>query len=124
MATPLAERLEHGMQATAWDGSKRIGRLPDGEYQAELTVTDAVGAVTQRLPFVSDTRPPTLALLSLRPLRFRLSEPATVVIRFDGRRRVVTLSRSGDFWGAGRATRVRAIAYDPAGNRSAVVQAS
>ena len=125
VATPQPPvQLAAGAQMLTWDGRKRIGVPPDGFYDAELSVTDAVGTVKQTVRFVSDRTAPILRLLSLKPLRFRLSEPATVVIRFDGRRRVVTLRRAGDFWGAGRAKKVRAIAYDPAGNRSPVVQSS
>jgi N-acetylmuramoyl-L-alanine amidase len=125
VATPVPSlALPAGPQMLAWDGRKRLGLPPDGIYDAELSVTDAVGTVKQTVRFISDRTRPELRLLSLRPLRFRLTEPATVVIWFDGRRRVVTLNRDGDFWGAGRATKVRAVAYDPAGNRSAVVQSS
>jgi hypothetical protein len=125
VATPTPPTLlGPGPQTLAWDGRKRLGRPLDGIYDAELSVTDVVGTVKQTVRFLSDRTRPSLRLLSLRPLRFRLSEPATVVIWFDRRRRVVTLNRAGDFWGAGRATRVRAIAYDPAGNRSLAVQSS
>jgi hypothetical protein len=123
VATPVPPtELAPGPQTLSWDGSKRIGVPPDGIYDAELAVTDVVGTVTQTVRFLSDRKRPALRLLSLRPLRFRVSEPATIVIWFDGRRRVVKLRREGEFWGAGRASKVRAIAYDPAGNRSLTVQ--
>jgi hypothetical protein len=122
VATPFDGPLEAGAQRLVYDGAKRLGRLPDGAYEAELSVTDAVGTVTQRLPFVSDTRAPSLRLVSTSPLRLDVSEPATVVIWFDGRRRTVTRGQEGVFWAAGRVRNVRAIAYDDAGNRSAVLR--
>ena len=120
VATPFAAALQPGPQRLSWDGSKRVGRSLDGAYEAELTVTDAVGAVAQRVPFALDTRPPVLHLLSLRPVTLELSEPAEVVLNVNGVRRVVKRTRAGRF-AVGfrfRPRVVRATAWDAAGNRS------
>ena len=120
VATPFAAALQPGPQRLSWDGSKRVGRSLDGAYEAELTVTDAVGAVSQRVPFALDTRPPVLRLLSLRPVTLELSEPAEVVLNVNGVRRVVKRTRAGRF-AVGfrfRPRVVRATAWDAAGNRS------
>jgi hypothetical protein len=120
VATPLLERLQPGVHVHAWDGSKRIGRLLDGEYRVEISVTDIIGTFTQKTSFVSDTRPPRLQLLSLRPLRFRLDEPADVVVVVNGQRRVVRRTAPGVFVVPSPAVlrTLRANAWDAAGNVS------
>jgi hypothetical protein len=119
VATAFSGSLSPGAQALSWDGSKRIGRLLDGRYEAELTVTDVNGAVAQRVPFAADSTRPVLRLRNRRPLRLWLSEPADVVLVIGGRREVVRRLRAGAFVvplaGDGR---VRAVAWDRAGNTS------
>jgi hypothetical protein len=125
VATPLLPvRLEAGLHAPAWDGSKRVGRLPDGEYRAELTVTDEVATVTQVLPFVSDTRPPVLRLVSTRPLRLTVNEPAEVVVVLNGQRTVIDRPAAGEFTVPvrGALRTLRANAWDRAGNISPPVR--
>jgi hypothetical protein len=124
VTTPLvAAPLAPGVHTVPWDGSKRIGRLPDGEYQAEITVTDAVGAMSHAMPFVSDTRPPTLRLVSLRPLRLWVSEAADVVLVVNGERRVVKRPAAGTFLVPAPSVRtLRATAWDAGGNVSAPVR--
>ena len=90
VATPFAGPLAPGPQAVGWDGSKRIGRALDGSYEAELTVTDAVAVVAQKVPFALDTRAPTVGLITRKPLRVRTDEPAELVVRAGGQRVVVT----------------------------------
>jgi hypothetical protein len=120
VATPFAGPLGPGPQTLSWDGTKRIGRPLDGAYDAELSVTDAAGAVVARtLSFTVDTTAPRLRILGARPLRLQVSEPAEVVVVVDGERRVVRIERAGVQtvpWHA--AVRVRAVAWDAAGNAS------
>ena len=120
VATPAVQLLEPGAHRLSWDGRKRVGRALQGAYEAELSVVDLVGTVSQRVPFVLDTTAPALRLLSLRPLRLWLSEPAEVVLRVNNVRRVVRRTRAGRF-AVGfpfRPRTVRATAWDAAGNRS------
>jgi hypothetical protein len=120
VATPFNGPLAPGPQKLTWDGSKRVGKALNGEYEAEITVTDVVGTVSQRVPFALDTKAPTLRLISVRPLVLDVSEPADVVLQVNGARRVVKRAKPGRF-AVGlpfRARAVRGIAWDPAGNRS------
>jgi hypothetical protein len=120
VATPALQLLEPGAHRLSWNGKKRVGRALQGSYEAELAVTDIVGTVSQRVPFVLDTTPPRLRLLSLRPLRLWVSEPAEIVLRVNNVRRVVRRTRAGRF-AVGfpfRPRTVRATAWDAAGNRS------
>jgi len=124
VATPLvATPLAPGTHVHTWDGSKRIGRLLDGEYTVELTATDAVGTVTQTFPFASDTRAPTLRVVSLRPLRLHVDEPADVVVHLNGARQVIKRPAAGTFTVPGPPVRtLRANAWDAAGNVSRPVR--
>jgi hypothetical protein len=125
VATPFAGSLDPGAQSLPWDGRKRLGRLLDGDYEAELTATTANGSVTQRVPFASDITRPVLRLLALRPLRLEVSEPASVVLTLDGVRRVVERRTAGRFTvGLRKAPkRVRGVAWDRAGNTGLLVRA-
>ena len=53
-----------GRSSSRFDGAGAAGPLPDGRYEAEITVTDVVGTVSQRVPFTIDTVPPELRLVS------------------------------------------------------------
>jgi hypothetical protein len=114
VATVFAGALQAGQQVLTWDGSKRLGRLLDGRYEAELTAP----GFAQRFAFASDTRAPRLRLLRLRPARLWVSEAAEVALTVDGRRRTVRRDRAGVFAVPGRAPRrlLRAVARDAAGN--------
>jgi hypothetical protein len=59
-------------------------------------------------------------ILQTRKLRIRVSEPATLILRIDGRwqRREVRKAGVVNVPGAGSATRVRVVARDLAGNAS------
>jgi hypothetical protein len=119
VTTPFAPAdLPAGPQVVTWDGTKRLGRSRDGAYAAELTAADASASVVQTIPFAVDSTAPQLALASTRPLRVRVSEPAEVVVQVDGRRVVVSAPKAGTFAvpGAARPKRVRAVAWDKAGN--------
>jgi hypothetical protein len=124
IATAFTGSLSPGPQALSWDGKKRIGRVLDGAYEAELTVTDVAGSVSQRVPFTADSTRPVLRLRSTRPLRLHLNEPAEVVIMAGGAREVVKRTRAGAFTvrPAPSAGRVRAVAWDAAGNASRPVR--
>jgi hypothetical protein len=86
VAAPFRGTLEAGSQQLTWDGSKRYGRLLDGRYRAVLAVAGPLGTRMQSATFVSDTTPPRLELLSVRPLRFRVSEPGTLKLLVNGKR--------------------------------------
>jgi hypothetical protein len=120
VATAFAGALAPGPQALSWDGRKRIGRVLDGIYEGELTVTDVAGTVSQRVSFAADSTRPVVGLRSTRPLRLRLSEPADVVIMAGGSRAVVKRTRAGTFTVplAPTTGRVRIVAWDAAGNAS------
>ena len=68
--------LETGPRTLEWDGAKRIGRLLDGDYEAVLEATDAIGTTRVALPFASDTRQPKIRILTCSPLKLWVSEPA------------------------------------------------
>src|SRR5262249_7729183 len=84
-ATPFGGTLEAGRRVVYWNGSKRVGRLLDGSYAMVVEATDEVGVASVSLPFVSDTHAPTVRVLSGRPLRVWVSEPATLAVRVNGR---------------------------------------
>jgi hypothetical protein len=108
--------LPAGPQVIPWDGRKRIGRLVDGTYEAEL----AISGFVQRAPFRSDSTAPRLRVQRLRPARLWVSEPADVVLTVDGNRRRVRRDRAGAFAVPGPRPRrvLRAAARDAAGNAS------
>jgi hypothetical protein len=116
IATIVEGPLFPGAQVVAWDGRKRIGRLLDGSYEAELSIA----GFTQRVVFRSDTTPPRLRLLRFRPTRLWVSEPAELILTVDGNRRRIRRERAGTFALPGRSARrhLRITARDEAGNAS------
>jgi hypothetical protein len=116
IATVLDASLVPGPHAVTWDGRKRLGRLVDGSYEAELSIA----GFTQRVAIRSDTTPPRLRLLRLRPTRLWVSEPAELFLMVDGNRRRVRRDRAGTFAPPGRSVRrvLRVTARDEAGNVS------
>ena len=121
VTTLVNGRLPVGLQRLRWDGSKRLGRLLDGEYRAVVEATDALGTSTVGLPFVSDTRKPVVRVRPGRPLRVWVSEPAELTLRIDGRPLKYVAAAAGEQripW-QGPAGRVRVVAWDAAGNVSA-----
>jgi hypothetical protein len=120
VATPFAGALAGGPGLVRWDGTKRIGRLLDGAYNAVVEATDELGTSSIALPFASDTRRPVVRVLPGKPLRLWVSEPATLTIRISGRTLRQDVARAGivRVTGAPRAGRVRAVAWDAAGNAS------
>ena len=121
VATPFTGPLGPGPHTLTWDGKRSAGPIRDGRYDAELQVTDAVGSVTQRVAFTSDTTAPRLGLVSVHPLRIRVSEPAELVVAAGVSRRSVAARAAGvvRIVAFASAARLRVVARDAAGNRSA-----
>ena len=121
VATPAAGDFAAGRHSVRWEGSVPGGRLPDGRYSTVLEVEGGTGAVSVSAPLVSDTRPPRLTLVSVRPPRIRLSEAGFLTVTRHGRR-VTVRARAGLFRlplaGHGALVSVR----DDAGNRSRVLR--
>ena len=120
VATPFAGPLETGPRALEWDGAKRNGRLLDGDYEAVLEATDAIGTTRVALPFAADTRQPKIRILTRSPLKLWVSEPARVTLRFGTRSLVHDVLAAGEtrVRNAPLLGIVRAVAWDPAGNKS------
>jgi len=116
IATVMEGPLLPGPQIVAWDGRRRIGRLVDGNYEAELSIA----GFRQRVAFRADTTRPRLRLLRFRPTRLWVSEPSEIFLTVDGNRRRVRRERAGSFVAPGRGARrvLRVTARDPAGNVS------
>jgi len=134
------ERLPRGRKQFEWNGRDDAGRrLPDGRYWVEVHLQR--GGVTIKLPrpTVLDTVAPTTRLVSLRPrvlrrgervrIVYRVSEPAHGVLFVNGKRVIVSYTKSRTArlqWRPRRARRYRLqlAAVDLAGNlgpRSPVV---
>jgi N-acetylmuramoyl-L-alanine amidase len=120
VVTPLAASLPPGAQRVAWDGTKRIGRLLDGAYEAVLEATDTLATARVSLPFVSDTRAPKVTIVKRNPLRIEVSEPARLTLRVGGRSHVHDAKAAGVVVvrNVSRRGGVRVVAWDTAGNRS------
>jgi hypothetical protein len=120
VATPYEGPLATGLRKLEWDGSKRLGRLLDGDYEAELEVTDPVATSRVVLPFSSDTRQPQVRIVQRYPLRIWVSEPARLDLRFGTRTKAWEALAPG----VARVPKVprlgivRVVAWDAAGNRS------
>jgi hypothetical protein len=120
VATPVNAAYPAGAHVLAWNGARGRGTLRDGSYSVIVESTDAVATVAAELPFVADSTAPKVAILDTRKLRVRVSEPATLLLRIDGRwlQREVRKAGVVNVPGFGSATRVRVIARDAAGNSS------
>jgi flagellar hook assembly protein FlgD len=125
VATPIVtESLPLGPQRFTWDGARLGGgSIRDGSYEAVVDVTDAVGTVSFATPFVSDTSAPVVRVLPGSPLRIAVSEPAVLTMLVDGKALRQEVKKAGTvrIAGAGPARRVRVVAWDAAGNKSAPV---
>ena len=66
VATAVQRPARGGAQTVGWDGAKRVGVAPRRPYAAVIEATDSVGTTTITLPFLQDTRPPTLRLAAGR----------------------------------------------------------
>jgi hypothetical protein len=121
VATPLVASLGAGPHRLVWDGRRQAGVLRDGSYSAVVEATDEIGTAVFAVPFVSDTVAPSLRVLGAGPLRIEVSEPAVLRLRIDGtplRREVRKAGVARIRW-SGPVARVRAVAWDAAGNASA-----
>jgi hypothetical protein len=103
-----------------WDGKKPHGRLGDGDYEVEVTATNELGSSFQRAAFSVDTRPPSVRLYSLRPLRVRVLEPVRLIVQLNGRWSAIDRKRAGlvPIPVPAVVRSLRVVAQDAAGNRS------
>jgi hypothetical protein len=114
VASVYSADLAPGAQTVVWNASG----MKDGKYAGVLTATNELGTVTHTLLFRADTVSPVLTALSFRGLRFRVSEPATISLRLNGKL-VSRAVRAGLFsFHASRVRSVRIVARDAAGNVS------
>jgi hypothetical protein len=120
VATPLTSSAEAGTQVVRWDGTKRIGRVRDGDYVVSVEATDAVGTARAELPVALDRAAPTIRLVSTSPAVLRISEPATLAARVNGALRRLTVPAAGDIRlrGIARVRTLVVVARDAAGNRA------
>jgi flagellar hook assembly protein FlgD len=123
VASPLAASYLAGAHRFSWDGARATGQLRDGSYQAVVEVDTATGTISFAAPFVSDTTAPRVRILPGARLAVAVSEPSALIFAIDGRslRRVVKKAGSFRIPWSGPARRVRVVAWDGAGNRSAPV---
>ncbi|HEX7312252.1 MAG TPA: N-acetylmuramoyl-L-alanine amidase [Gaiellaceae bacterium] len=115
----LTANLTQGSQTFAFTGVTADGAtMPDGAYQAKLTV----GTVALSVPLLVDRAPPTMSLVSVSPLRLRVFEPVTVIATINGRE-IRASKKPGVFTLAKGVTvqTLRAVARDVAGNESVPV---
>ncbi len=120
VATPFAGSLGVGVRQVEWDGAKRVGRLLDGTYDAVVEATDAFATSAVAVPFTADTRRPRITIVRRFPLRVWVSEPARLTLRFGTRNLVYEALAAGTARvpNAPKLGRVRAVAWDAAGNTS------
>lgn len=124
VATPFAGPLQLGFQRIEWNGAKRIGRLLDGTYEVRVEATDVVATTSVGAVFDADSRPPRVRILPGRPLRVWVSEPALLTLLVNGQSVKHQAFARGEVtvpWD-GPARRVRVVAWDAAGNKSAPVR--
>lgn len=119
VATPFIGPLDAGLQTIAWNGSKRVGSAPDGEYSAIIDATDMFGTTSVSLPFLKDIRAPSVKVLTRFPAVW-VSEAATVTIRVNGslRRRIADGPGPIRLDGIKRIRTLVVVARDAAGNTS------
>jgi hypothetical protein len=120
VASPLTGRFLAGQQRFVWDGARAGGVLRDGEYSAVVEAIGGPGSIAFSVPFVADTVAPRVRILPSERLRVEVSEPAALTLVIDGQPLKVEAKRAGVVripW-AVPVRRVRAVAWDPAGNVS------
>jgi flagellar hook assembly protein FlgD len=120
VATPFKGSLDKGVQTVQWDGTKRIGRLLDGGYEAVVEATDPIATSAAVVPFAADTAVPKVKIVQRFPLKIWVSEPARLTLRFGARGLVREVAAPGTVRvpNAPRLGVVRAVAWDAAGNNS------
>lgn len=125
-------RLPRGRTQFEWNGRDDSGRrLPDGRYWIEVHLQHGDRTFRLPRPTVLDTVAPTARIVSLRPrvlhlggrvrVVYRVSEPAHGVLFVNGKRVIVTYTKSRTArlqWMPRRARRYRVqlAAVDLAGN--------
>jgi hypothetical protein len=121
VTTLLQQDLGPGTQALTWNGSG----LADGRYTVAVSAADSLITVTQTIPLRIDRKPPSLRLVSLSSLTFRVSEPGKLVLAVNGRWRQVAVRKAGlvRIRYGGTVRGVTAYMVDLAGNKSRVVRA-
>jgi hypothetical protein len=89
-------------------------------YEAVVEATDPIATSMVSIPFAADTREPRLRILQRSPLRIWVDEPARLTLRFGTRSLVREAAAAGTLAirNAPRLGLVRAVAWDPAGNKS------
>ena len=123
-------RLGEGTHAFAWDGRANGRRVPDSRLRIVVEATTALGRRVLSKDVVLDSAAPRVASLTARrerkgtTVRFRLSEPARLVVRF-GAVTVRTQRGTGTvtLWRRVRPARVSVRAEDAAQNVAAPVSA-
>ena len=120
VASPLVGPFAIGTQRLFWNGARVGGTVRDGEYQAVVEATSAVGSISFGLPFSADSTAPRVRVLPGRGVRVEVSEAAMLTLVVDGQSLKREVKRAGVVripW-SGAATRVRVVAWDAAGNVS------
>jgi flagellar hook assembly protein FlgD len=120
VATPLIASYLPGTQRFVWDGMRATGLVRDGEYTAIVEAIGGVGPISFGVPFAADSTPPRVRILPGEGVRVAVSEPSVLTLVIDGQALRREVRRSGVVrvpW-AGKATRVRVVAWDAAGNSS------
>ena len=112
--------LPQGDQEVPWGGLATNGsNILDGVYNATVTIGAPPLSLSQSVPLTVDTRPPTLILVSLYPLRLKVDDRASVVAVVNGQT-LKTSAKPGVFRLAFHGTihRLRVLVRDRAGNES------
>jgi hypothetical protein len=122
VSTPFSGPLEPGPRRIEWNGTKRVGRLRDGEYEAVVEARDTVATSALAVLFAADTRDPKVRIVQRAPLKVWLSEPARLTVRVGGRSFKREVAAAGESRiNAPRLGLVRIVAWDLAGNASGAV---
>ncbi|MEZ5100471.1 MAG: FlgD immunoglobulin-like domain containing protein [Thermoleophilia bacterium] len=130
VGTVFRGELAAGQQSLAWVPRTRKGRLADGRYAVVVRSTTDLGTQSQQRAFTVDATPPRLRVVSAWSRRsstkivLRVSEDARIRARLDAGL-PLSIDRSRGrvvIWVRAHADRVRIVAVDAAGNRSAPVR--
>jgi hypothetical protein len=120
VATVHRGQLGAGRHALRWDGRKPTGVVGDGAFTLAVEARDALSPVVATAPLAVDATPPALRLVSRRPPRVAVGEPASLRVVLNGAVRRIRVDRAGVVRLQG-ATSVRTLvvdAWDRAGNRA------
>ncbi len=123
VAVPTVPSPVAGPQALTWNELLADGsNAPDGLYTLALTVADEFATFTRTFPVTLDRTAPVVTPLSFTDLRFRVSEPATLVLKVGARTytRVLKKAATTQFWLKVRPSSYTLTATDPSGNAATV----